>query len=58
MPLIFGSFDGKVINVGSLSLAEEIPVTFVGFVCNNKCRDIVLSERNNAVIIQLRLTVK
>ena len=31
MPLIFG-FDGKVINVGSLSLAEEIPVTFVGFV--------------------------
>ena len=26
MPLIFGSFsDGKVINVGSLSLAEEIP---------------------------------
>ena len=33
MPLIFGSFsDGKVINVRSLSLAEEIPVTFVGFV--------------------------
>ena len=32
MPIIFGSFDSKVINVGSLSLAEEIPVTFVGFV--------------------------
>ena len=30
MPIIVGSFDGKVINVGSLSLAEEIPVT-LGF---------------------------